>query len=105
MADAGLKIPTIFITGHGDIPMTVRAMKAGALEFLPKPFNEDDLLNAIEQGIARDQRVLKRREDLQDEVLSELNLKEIVGKNRGAAAGAHASRNCGTYGLNRAHLW
>jgi FixJ family two-component response regulator len=52
MADAGLKIPTIFITGHGDIPMTVRAMKAGVLEFLPKPFNEEDLLNAIEQGIA-----------------------------------------------------
>ena len=80
LAKADVQIPIIFITGHGDIPMSVRAIKAGALEFLPKPFNDEDLLNAIEQGIARDQRALKRGEDLQDEVLSELNFKEIVGK-------------------------
>ena len=43
----------IFITGHGDIPMTVRAMKAGAVEFLPKPFREQDLLDAIAQALAR----------------------------------------------------
>ena len=47
-------MPIIFITGHGDIPMSVRAMKAGAVEFLTKPFREQDLLDAIEQGIDRD---------------------------------------------------
>jgi len=47
-------IPIIFITGHGDIPMTVRAMKAGAIEFLPKPFRDQDLLDAIHQAIQRD---------------------------------------------------
>jgi FixJ family two-component response regulator len=45
------EIPIIFISGHGDIPMTVRAMKAGAIEFLTKPFHDEDLLNAIEQGM------------------------------------------------------
>src|SRR5262249_10224793 len=47
-------IPIIFITGHGDIPMTVRAMKAGAIEFLSKPFRDEDLLNAVEQALHRD---------------------------------------------------
>jgi len=46
LADAGVHIPIIFITGHGDIPMTVRAMKSGAVEFLTKPFEDEDLLNA-----------------------------------------------------------
>jgi FixJ family two-component response regulator len=54
LAEAGERIPIIFITGHGDIPMTVRAMKAGAAEFLPKPFREQDLLDAICQAIERD---------------------------------------------------
>jgi FixJ family two-component response regulator len=48
------QIPVIFITGHGDIPMAVRAMKAGAADFIPKPFDEDKLLEAIEQALARD---------------------------------------------------
>src|SRR6201988_2820345 len=48
-SQAGLEIPIIFITGHGDIPMTVRAMKAGAVEFLTKPFRDQDLLDAIQQ--------------------------------------------------------
>jgi DNA-binding NtrC family response regulator len=52
LAKADAQIPIIFLTGHGDIPTTVRAMKAGALEFLTKPFNDEDLLNAIRQGIA-----------------------------------------------------
>ena len=54
LADAGLHIPIIFITGHGDIPMTVRAMKAGAVEFLAKPFRDQDLLDAISAALAQD---------------------------------------------------
>ncbi|AHF70304.1 MULTISPECIES: response regulator transcription factor [Pseudomonas] len=54
MVKWGLGLPVIFITGHGDIPMSVRAMKAGALEFLTKPFREQDLLDAIQQGLVRD---------------------------------------------------
>ena len=54
LADAGIQIPIIFVTGHGDIPMTVKAMKSGAVEFLTKPFNEEDLLRAIHQGLDRD---------------------------------------------------
>ncbi|CBA17631.1 response regulator transcription factor [Xanthomonas albilineans] len=54
MREAGLALPTIFITGHGDIPMSVEAMKNGAIEFLTKPFRDQDLLDAIEHGIARD---------------------------------------------------
>jgi DNA-binding NtrC family response regulator len=56
LAKAGIQIPIIFITGYGDIPMSVRAMKAGALEFLTKPVNDEDLLGAIQQAIARDHR-------------------------------------------------
>jgi FixJ family two-component response regulator len=54
LADAGVLIPIIFITGHGDIPMTVKAMKTGAVEFLTKPFVDQDLLNAIQQAFDRD---------------------------------------------------
>jgi len=54
LADARVYIPIIFITGHGDIPMTVRAMKSGAVEFLTKPFDDQDLLNAIHQALDRD---------------------------------------------------
>jgi FixJ family two-component response regulator len=54
LADAGIRIPIIFITGHGDIPMTVRAMKSGAVEFLTKPFRDQDLLDAIHQALDRD---------------------------------------------------
>jgi len=52
---SGVNIPVIFITAHGDIPMTVRAMKSGAVEFLTKPFRDQDLLDAIEQALQRDQ--------------------------------------------------
>jgi len=55
LVDAGLQIPIIFITGHGDIPMTVKAMKSGAVEFLTKPFQERELLGAIRQALDRDQ--------------------------------------------------
>src|SRR6266542_2096591 len=64
LAKADIQIPIIFLTGHGDIPMSVGAIKAGALEFLTKPFNDEDLLDAIQQGIARNQRATKRREEL-----------------------------------------
>jgi len=59
LAPASKRIPIIFITGHGDIPMSVQAMKAGAVEFLPKPFNDDQLLEAIHQAIERDRTALK----------------------------------------------
>jgi len=54
LADAGIRIPIIFITGHGDIPMTVKAMKLGAVEFLTKPFRDQDLLDAIYQALDLD---------------------------------------------------
>lgn len=54
LAEAGIRIPIIFITGHGDIPMSVRAMKSGAVEFLTKPFRTQDLLDAIHQALERD---------------------------------------------------
>ena len=54
LADAGIRIPIIFITGHGDIPMSVKAMKSGAVEFLTKPFRDQDLLDAIYQALERD---------------------------------------------------
>jgi FixJ family two-component response regulator len=54
LATADIHIPIIFITGHGDIPMTVRAMKAGAVEFLTKPFRDQDLLDAVQAALERD---------------------------------------------------
>src|SRR5438094_2122846 len=71
MAKAGVKIPIIFITGYGDIPTSVRAIKAGALEFLTKPIDREDLLRAIQQAIARDD--IARRPNGTE------NFKEIVG--------------------------
>jgi FixJ family two-component response regulator len=64
LAKAGQEIPIIFITAHGDIPMTVRAMKAGAVEFLPKPFRDEDLLGAIRQALERDQVARQQRAEL-----------------------------------------
>jgi FixJ family two-component response regulator len=54
LADAGIQIPIIFVTGHGDIPMTVKAIKSGAIEFLTKPFRDQDLLDAIHQALEHD---------------------------------------------------
>jgi FixJ family two-component response regulator len=51
---ASINIPIVFMTGHGDIPMSVRAMKAGAVEFLPKPFRDQDMLDAVQTGLERD---------------------------------------------------
>jgi FixJ family two-component response regulator len=61
LANAGVHIPIIFITGHGDIPMSVKAMKSGAVEFLTKPFRDQDLLDAINQALDRD-RVTRQQE-------------------------------------------
>jgi FixJ family two-component response regulator len=65
-SQAGLEIPIIFITGHGDIPMTVRAMKAGAVEFLTKPFRDQDLLDAIQQALERDRKARDQRADIEE---------------------------------------
>jgi len=67
LAKSGIHIPIIFVTGHGDIPMTVKAMKAGAVEFLTKPFRDQDMLDAIQVALERDR---NRRE--QDEKVSHL---------------------------------
>jgi FixJ family two-component response regulator len=64
LAVAGISIPIIFITGHGDIPMTVKAMKSGAVEFLPKPFRDEDLLNAIHQALDRDRAMRQKQNEL-----------------------------------------
>jgi FixJ family two-component response regulator len=64
LSDAGLRIPIIFITGHGDIPMSVRAMKSGAVEFLTKPFKDQDLLDAIHQALDRDRAILRQQTEL-----------------------------------------
>jgi FixJ family two-component response regulator len=64
LADAGIRIPIIFITGHGDIPMTVKAMKSGAVEFLTKPFLDQDLLDAIRQALKRDRVERQQQSDL-----------------------------------------
>ncbi len=61
LADAGLQIPIVFITGHGDIPMTVKAMKSGAVEFLTKPFMDKTLLDAIQQALERDRVTRQQR--------------------------------------------
>ena len=65
LAKTGVTIPMIFVTGHGDIPMSVQAMKAGAVEFLTKPFREQALLDAIKQGIERDRAGRRHRAKLQ----------------------------------------
>ena len=67
LAAANIHIPIIFITGHGDIPMTVRAMKAGAVEFLTKPFRDQDLLDAVQIALERD-----RTQRAQDKTVHEL---------------------------------
>src|SRR5580692_7643278 len=61
LADAGFQIPIIFITGHGDIPMSVKAMKSGAVEFLTKPFRDEDLLDGIQQALDRDRARLRQQ--------------------------------------------
>ena len=66
LADAGVQIPIVFVTGHGDIPMTVKAMKSGAVEFLTKPFLDQDLLDAIHQALDRDRLTRQQQSGLAD---------------------------------------
>jgi FixJ family two-component response regulator len=66
MAEFKIDIPIIFITGHGDVPTSVRAMKAGAVEFLTKPFIDRDLLDAVEQAIKRNRIARKRQAEMRD---------------------------------------
>jgi FixJ family two-component response regulator len=66
LAQAHINIPIIFITGHGDIPMSVQAMKAGAVEFLTKPFRDQDLLDAIKQAIDRDRAARNQQAEMAD---------------------------------------
>jgi FixJ family two-component response regulator len=63
LSAAGIQIPIIFVTGHGDIPMTVKAMKSGAVEFLTKPFLDHDLLDAIHQALDRDRATRRQQSD------------------------------------------
>ena len=64
LAEANISIPIIFITGHGDIPMSVRAMKAGAVEFLAKPFRDQDLLDVIQLALERDRATRQREAEI-----------------------------------------
>ncbi len=66
LADAGIEIPIIFITAHGDIPMSVRAMKAGAVEFLVKPFQNEELLAAVRQAVDRDRKFRQQRSEVSE---------------------------------------
>src|SRR5215831_8252261 len=84
LAKLGVQIPVIFITGHGDIPTSVRAMKAGAIEFLTKPFRDEDLLDAVEQAISQIEQS-KNRPDVESKSSdaghrSEISFSEIVGQ-------------------------
>jgi FixJ family two-component response regulator len=97
LAEANIEIPIIFMTGHGDIPMTVRAMKAGAVEFLTKPFRDQDMLDAVHLGHDRDRRrrelessttklrsafqaLTPREKEIMGLVVSGLMNKQIAGK-------------------------
>jgi FixJ family two-component response regulator len=66
LAEIGMRIPIIFITAHGDIPMSVRALKSGAVEFLTKPFRDQDLLDAIQQALQRDRVALEEESEVHD---------------------------------------
>jgi FixJ family two-component response regulator len=66
LVEAGVQIPIIFITAHGDIPMSVRALKSGAVEFLTKPFRDQDLLDAIQQALRRDRAAQEHQAEIHD---------------------------------------
>jgi len=79
LATDDIKIPIIFMTGHGDIPMTVKAMKAGAFEFLPKPFRDQDMLDAVQLALKRDR---TRREAEQADAQFRRNFESLSSRER-----------------------
>ena len=79
LASASVALPIVFITGHGDIPMTVQAMKAGAIEFLTKPFRDQELLDAVNVGLARDR---ARRENEQSLTALRARFEELTPRER-----------------------
>lgn len=112
LAASGRDIPVIFITAHGDIPMAVRAMKAGAYEFLPKPFRSEDLLAAIAQALAHDQQarwrqtelglLRKRRSRLTEREIQVMELIALGKLNKQIAAELGVSEN--TIKVHRRHI-
>jgi FixJ family two-component response regulator len=66
LAETGVQIPIIFVTAHGDVPMSVRALKSGAVEFLTKPFRDQDLLDAIQQALQRDRAAREQQAEMHD---------------------------------------
>ena len=101
MAETGTDLPIIFLTGHGDIPMSVRAMKAGAMEFLAKPVREQDLLDAIQQALERDRAMRHQRtntEHLRERFdLLTAKEREVMGK---VAAGLLNKQIAGELGMS-----
>jgi FixJ family two-component response regulator len=79
LARAGIKIPIIFMTGHGDIPMTVQAMKAGAFDFLPKPFRDQDMVDAVQRALDRDR---ARRQAERDNAQLRENFESLTPRER-----------------------
>lgn len=77
LAKARIDIPIVFMTGYGDIPMTVRAMKAGAVEFLPKPFREQEMLDAVQVGLERDR---NRRKNAGDNAKLKASFDTLTGR-------------------------
>jgi FixJ family two-component response regulator len=112
MAEAGSETPIVFLTGHGDIPASVKAMKAGAVEFLTKPVDEQDLLNAIQEAIERDLRTREHQaeaRDLRDRYQSltareqEVMQEVISGRlNKQVAADLHITED--TVKFHRGHI-
>ena len=101
LQDMNVDIPIIFITAHGDIPMSVQAMKAGSVDFLPKPFREQDLLDAIQEGIGRHRESRRARRHLESLKARHASLNEgeravfrLIARgliNKQAAADLHVS--------------
>lgn len=87
LANSAVQMPVIFITGYGDIPMTVRAMKAGAFEFLTKPFRDQDLLDAVQRGLEQDRERRERQKTIED---IKARFRTLTRRERDVVAGVSA---------------